>query len=325
MKKSFWYLLLAFVAIGATTLHADSNASGGNILNFEDVDLGAGPFDHGGAVGNAFNSTTTATFTGGFTANGVGFTGTSTSVAAGNWGADMSIVVTSPGLFGTPFQWDSGMVSGTYSTIDFSTGRDMSGDFPTGIDPNGQWSLEFIDTFDDDAAGVDSQTSNLVMTFFEFVPLSDSDGNWSLGSLDFGDTAETVGEFALSGLFDSYTFSLANDGFLTAFTSADEDGFTGFDVDTEIAIFNAAGDLLINDDDGGDGTFSGLFDLELAAGDYTVVVAGFNSTFADGFGVTPGNDTGDYRLNLAFAVPEPSTFGLLMCLGAGVGFRRRKS
>ena len=57
---------LAIAGMITTPMLADENASGGGILNSETVFIGTG--DHGGALGDGFNTVTTAAFTGGFTA-----------------------------------------------------------------------------------------------------------------------------------------------------------------------------------------------------------------------------------------------------------------
>ena len=95
-------ILLALAVTGLITQpsFADSNATinSGALLNSETVSLGAGPFDHGAGSWNSVdNSFTTATFTGGFTANRIRFTGTATSVLATTWAFEARMVITPPG------------------------------------------------------------------------------------------------------------------------------------------------------------------------------------------------------------------------------------
>ncbi len=112
--------------------------------------------------------------------------------------------------------------------------------------------------------------------------------------------------------------------------------------DTELALYTAAGVVLGDDDDSGSGSTS-LLTRSLTAGDYLAVVAGFNSTFANG-NVFPGTNAGAYTLNAnggqvasgniasgelavySFTViPEPSSAALLGSLGCfALAFRRRR-
>lgn len=142
------------------------------------------------------------------------------------------------------------------------------------------------------------------------------------------------------------------------------DGFTYLDIttngsafDTEIGLYDAAGNRVGNDDDdglgldstlsfgagsgmalgdpfnlGGDGIANGE-DGALAAGLYYLAIGEFNTTFnATGFSVvTDGFDSGgDYTINIftdarpVAAIPEPAAL-LLLGLGlVGIGFARRR-
>jgi hypothetical protein len=328
VKFRFYLPLFAIAAVLVTSpVLADSNASGGGVTNSESVSLGAGPFNHGAAISNADNTIISGiNFTGGFNATHVRFTGTLTSVIGATWGSEADIQIRQ-GLFSS-FDWQNPGPNGTFSTFDYDSASELSGDFAGGTDPGsgGAWEIEFFDTFDD-GAGPDSQSTNVEMIFEEQTALFDENGVFSLGSLNAGDTSNSVGEFALPGLFDLYTITLNEAGLFTFFTDEDPNGFVGTTVDTEIAIFDAAGVLLAENDDGGNGLYSGIFDLSLAAGDYTLAVAPFlgGASFSDGFGVSPGTGTGDYIINASLTVvPEPGT---LAFLGLGLGmmaFRRRK-
>lgn len=331
MRKRTLPLLVAIVLALPGLALADSNASGGSIVNSESIFIGAGPFDHAGPLGTAGNATALVTgWTGGFNATHLRMTGTATSVNAETWASEIAFKVTDASDFGgTGFDVDwlnSNFTSEqTYVTTNYNGAQLLAttidpGAFVFGLD------VQFYDTFDD--AGIDAVSTDVTITFEELTELVDTDGNFDLGTLSLGDEADSVGEFALEGLFDLYTVSVTSDGLLTIETGPDANGFTGVDLDSEIALFDSAGVLLTENDDGGSGggLYSGIIDFEVTAGDYTIAVAGFNSTFGDGFSVTPGTAIGDYALSVAFAIPEPSSFTIL---GIGclvmTGVRRRKN
>lgn len=324
MKRTL-ALAVCLAALTPMQAFADSNASGGGVVNSESVFLD-GPYSHGGDPGSADNSTTTATFTGGFNANQVRFSGTTTSIISTTWEDESDIEITSPGGgFGVPetFRWENGQTGQTYTSFDFDHAEQFGTAYGGAIDPAGTWSIEFIDTFDD-GAGADSETTNLTMYFEETEELVDSNGSWDLGSISLGGSASSEGELALSGLFDLYTFSLTEAGYLSVFTEF-QDVYTGASLDTEIAIFGSDGNLIAEDDDGGTGTYSGISSLALGAGDYTLAVAGWDTEFGDGVSVTAGDSTGDYGVSLSFsAVPEPTSAAILGLGALGLAFVRRR-
>lgn len=327
MKKFFGCAAVALAVLSATTVLADSNASGGGVIDSESFSLGAGPFSHGAAVGNGDNSIVSGiNFSGSFTANRIRFSGTANSVIGSTWANEVRMRVSDDNVF-TPGTFDFVAGSGTtFTTFDYDLSADITGSWAGGIAPNASvWSVEFFDSFDD-GAGADSESVNVVMTFERAEELNDSNGSWSLGTIN-GGTVSDIGELALANLFDTYTFSLGTDGTLDIWTEF-EDVYTGANLDSEIALFDANGILIDTNDDGGPGggLYSGLSGLNLTAGDYTLIVAGFDSTFADGFDVTPGASTGDYRVSLSFtAIPEPSMLAALglMSLGCCAARRRR--
>ena len=305
------FILLALVVTGliAQPSFADSNATVNEVVTSETVSVGAGPFDHGAAVGSADNTTTTATFTGGFTADRVRFTRTITSAIDGTFAIEASISITPPGG-GTPFVFE-GPAIGPYTTIDLDDRQNITFTIPGGIDPSGTWTIEFIDTFED-GPGADSTSTNVEMTFEETVVIDPADvdpsvvnfvddefGVFTFDPINPGDQVSTVGEFAVPFLVDTYAFTLTADQTLVIVTESDPDGVTGADADTEIAIYDAGGILIdTNDDlDINVSLFSGLT-LDLTAGDYTIVVGTFDTDFMDGPSALLGAGTGDYALRI---------------------------
>lgn len=102
------------------------------------------------------------------------------------------------------------------------------------------------------------------------------------------------------------------------------------DNDTIIALYNADGQCIRQDDDSGDGYLSRIHvaDGVLSAGTYYIAVAGY------GFSTSLGNDfeaisdsyyTGTYQLNLTgTAVPEPTAAGFALAGLGGLLLNRRR-
>ncbi len=115
--------------------------------------------------------------------------------------------------------------------------------------------------------------------------------------------------------------------------------------DTELAVFNATGNLILSNDDAGD-VFQSELDLiaGLDEGDFYVALGGWgsDSAFSDEFGASGGGEAGDFVLNypngvetgshlageitwFSFAItPEPGTLSLLAFSGLALLRRRRR-
>lgn len=109
-------------------------------------------------------------------------------------------------------------------------------------------------------------------------------------------------------------------------------GTLAADNDTEIGLFDAAGNLLNENDDinfAGGNLLSSITTNSLTAGaTYYVAVGAFNSTFGSGFSASSTSTiTGNYRLNIT-SVPEVGTMAMLgmgMFVIGGVISRRKRS
>jgi hypothetical protein len=73
----------------------------------------------------------------------------------------------------------------------------------------------------------------------------------------------------------------------------------GSDIDTELGLWDSAGTLLANDDDGGDGTQSLIGGLTLPVGTYYMSISGFNTTFGGLFSATTSSTATGTIIGLA--------------------------
>lgn len=171
-----------------------------------------------------------------------------------------------------------------------------------------------------------------------FAGAQNLNGNFSTNNLANVLDSTTIPHVEISQLgrpgsgFDFYRFSHAGG---TVHLDID-DPTGGFLFDVEIGIWDAAGNIIAANDDNGfdteDSTFlnSAIYGLNLAAGDYVVGVAAFNSGFQTGSPYINGAQVpsgGGYTLNVSAnnVVPEPvslALFGAAALAAGGYGFRR---
>lgn len=193
------------------------------------------------------------------------------------------------------------------------------------IAPGSTLNFEWFESFDDQSNAPDAVWDTVT---YEFGGNNITNGNFNLGVANpNGVTSSTFGSNVAGGL-DFYSISLpygvSNLGdFLNIETSAGADNSTAYD--SEIAIYDGAGNFITTDDDGADvGLFSRLnLTSGLAAGNYTIVVGGFNTIFGTTLSqITPGAAAGTYSLDVTY-VPAPASVAFLG-LGALVAGRRRR-
>jgi len=298
----------------------------------ETVNL-TGPFGHAGAIGDVDNATTTATFVGGFVANQVSVSATldNTGGAPATWSSEAAINLTQPNsvvLGGIGL----GGVNAAYTPpLAVSNGPIALG--AGALDPAGTWSLEMFEGYDD-AAGVDQFSSGIALTFG--IAGFDEGVTEAMGALANGGSLASIGEFGIGGLFDIYTISLSSGGLFGVTTSPNASGLVGSNLDSELGLYDAGGVLLATNDDGGPfggggGAFYSELSETLAAGDYTVVVGGWDTDFGTVgtstigdivTGVNGNESVGDYSVDFNL-VPEPSSVMFMFIAMAGFLRRRR--
>ncbi|MFN7576611.1 MAG: DVUA0089 family protein [Planctomycetota bacterium] len=346
MKVRLTALMILLAGIVAAEVRADSTESGGVVTASESKSLGAGPFNHDNPVGTSgsLNSVVNVTFTGGFVANQVRFIGTLNKVASGDYASENDIRVTKGGT--SLFNWQNpGVGSSSWGpTYNYDSSQSItgSGAYPGGIDPAGNWTVTFYNSFQDNTGPglVDSTSTNVTMEFRRIDPLQDSNGVFSAGTLTSGVEYNSVGEFAVAqtaganGNNDRYNFTLLSDGTLSVETFG-TNVFTGnINGDTEIGIFNANTGAIVTgafDDDSGPGFYGALTNVTLTAGNYTLVIGDYDTNFSNTStlsNLTFGSATSpyDYGLKMNFtAVPEPSTAGILIVCVGGLLLKRRRA
>lgn len=228
------------------------------------------------------------------------------------------------GLFADFTVFDEQSYSGTITTS--NTERILSGALVgQQILPGTTWSFEFYETFDDGANANDQNWTALSFAFTGFGPPTPTH--------DFGNVQRyTSKSFTANHSGDNkirwYSMTLTQNASAHNRIVIDTEGtpLAGID-DTQIALYNEAGDVIAQDDDSGTGflsrlEFDGSSGKELLAGTYLIGVAPHRATFRRSWDAsTTSTRTGDIRVNVQ-AVPEPGT---MAALAAGIGLILRRS
>ncbi|MFH1746159.1 MAG: pre-peptidase C-terminal domain-containing protein [Planctomycetota bacterium] len=283
------FLVLAFIPIllGGTAFASE-------VVSFTNIPVQAAP----GLVSYQ------ATLAGGYTMGALDWAGFASTIQSGTWGNELTLDLSGP-LGAATFDLGTG-----YS---YAPGAPFSGtnySFDNAGDPAGVWTFDFYDTYDDGGDGLPDATWDYIdFTFNEWAAPQPP------ASTPIGVPSDTAGNLA-SGAVDWYSFTLGGTVDMDIWTEAGTPDPIG---DTELGLYDAAGTLLANNDDGGPGGgyYSQLLQT-LPAGTYYLAVAGYNASFGAMWTVNPGSADGDYMLHV---VPEPAS---LLLLGlAGVLLRRR--
>lgn len=296
-------VILAATLFSATAAHASSVAPP---LFSETVSYTA--VDSYNALGDAGNTVLTANVVGGFDCAEIIVAGTLTEVDTGTYAREAHIAITAPNGSADATATSVGSYTGTASFGPLSNAVDPA------FDPAGTVTFEFYESFDDDVAGVDQTWDTVDITFTSGSSVVD--GGFDLGALPTDGTLVELDGTQVSGGLDYYTFTVdavgASGTWFDALT-----GTTGVDdVDTELAIYDAAGNLVATDDDGGVGLYSnvsigsddpytvdvdpGFHGYSLPAGAYTLVVGSYDTDFTPLIGDIEAGTTrvGAYHLSV---------------------------
>jgi hypothetical protein len=292
--------------------------------------IGAGPFASNGAAGGAANGVFSFLYSGATgDYNGIRIRGTATSTPAGSFLSELRYRLD----LGGGLVRDSGQLisGGTWAGGRAVDNQQNVSRFTLNSGTN--YSFRFWESFNDGGdAAVDANWSNVQFDLISYVPPTPPAAT-NLGT--FANTVNnplTANGTLAAGEIKWFKFNVASAigaGNLYEWLQINTNGSTLSGTnDTEIGLFNAGGDLLAQDDDGGDGFLSllqygngGLAGAGLAAGEYYLAVGAFNTTFSGGFGATSTSlDTGSFQINL---IPAPGAMALLGLGGLIVGRRRR--
>jgi hypothetical protein len=329
--------LLALALIAGTT--ASAVASTVNFTTIASVTFNNKRSMEG--VGNAANDRDTWVSPAGGTITGVRVQGSLTNVIAGNWASEARVRISAgAGNTFTAFNALGSTTNAFSGTVAVDRANAVTA---FSLAAGGTVNFEWFESFSD-GAGADAVWDTVTYSFGGAVI---ENGNFSLGSAPIdGVTRSTAGSNVAGGL-DFYTITIPNgvthiSQWLNIKTSQPA-GAAGYD--SELAIYDAAGNKIAEDDDGATGT--GLYSMlsfgdadplgdsvdpsntapgangSLAAGTYTIVVGGYNTAFGATIGsITAGAAAGAYSLDVTY-VPAPGAVALMGLAGLVAGRRRR--
>jgi hypothetical protein len=288
-------------------------------------------------IGDAANITATYTSTASASVNAVRVTGHLTDGGLGTWANEARVRLT-PGAGNLFAGFDLGPATGTQAfagTIPIGPTTMSVTPFSLAAgDVNFQWYESF-----NDGPGADSTWDDVS---YEFLANTISNGSASLGALNNAGVPYNYAGSHVSGGLDFFTFTIGGVNSPTDYLNIRMSfGAVGGMTDTEIALYDSAGNLVWTDDDGGVGFSSqlsfgvgdplslpdlaaGTSGATLAAGGYTLVTAGYNTNFTPLMSnIVAGSDAGTYDLAITYSVPAPGALALLG-LGGLVATRRRR-
>lgn len=329
MKKTLTSAAILAMIAGAATAQIEST-----------VDLATtfgGPIPSNAGTGISATPQVTHTFANSFTLGDIGWDGFTDVLATGTWGQELNVNVF---LNGAPFGFAQlGSGAAGYPSGTNWTGTNTGFYSGMAVNAGDVFGFSFLESYDDGGDDLaDAEWSSISFDFFEFVPPT-APAATDLGSVVAGDMA--TGTLA-AGEVAWFTFDT---GDIAAGMNA-LDIFTGGSgiADTEIGLYDSAGNGIAIDDDGFGSTLQSLLtfgngagtlagdpsgdegdgrDGDLAAGTYYLAVGAFNTTFgATGWDVTSVSTTeGDYKVTF---IPAPGAVALLGLAGLA-GTRRRRA
>ena len=319
MKKTVAILaLLAAAGVAQASISSFVVAGSATFTNKNSVD----------AQGDIDNNVDSAILTGpGGAFNAVRVTGSLTEVNTGTFASEARVRMTAgAGNAFTAFNLGAATATGNY-TGTIAIGPTAVTATAGVVNAGGTVNFEWFESFQDDANLPEQRWDTVT---YEFGQNAIVNGNFNLGSLNGnGSTLVTAGSHVSGGL-DFFAFAIGGgvDSLGESLNIKMLAGTSGTSMtDTEIALYDGAGNLVATNDDS-IGLFSQLnfADSGLTPGNYTLVTGGFNTTFPTTLGGTfvAGTNVGTYSLEMTYTVPAPGALALVG-LGGLVATRRRRA
>ncbi|MCC6284902.1 MAG: hypothetical protein IT439_06300 [Phycisphaerales bacterium] len=285
-------------------------------------------------AGDADNITDSWIATGSGLVNAIRVTGQLTEVATGTYASEAKVRVSAGAGHAFSSVDATGTTTGNY-TGTIAVGPTITNVTPFNLNSGGTINFEWFESFDDSANAAD-QTWDFVN--YEFVSNTITNGGAALGTIGLGSQIVSQSQHVAGGL-DFFTFDFAGVSGNNYLNLRTIPGASGGSMDTEMAIYDSNGLLVVLDDDGGAGLMSQLsfgatdplaspdktpgIDGVLAAGSYTIVTGGYNTTFGATLNdIVAGTASGDYALQVTYA-PAPGALGTLGLAGLVAARRRR--
>ncbi len=352
-------LVLAALSFAFTAM-SSSQASMSSFVANETFGPFTGPFGSNGATGDAGNGVVMTSSIGGYSATIVRVNGTLDNTSplgvATTLGSEANLRITPTGV--PAFQVDGG-IGGVYvgpvAVANTITARSA---FTPSVGP---LSIEFVESFNDTGTP-DQSWTNVTIDFGNEVVVNGMVDAGALPGDNT--TSSFITPVVAGGLdFYTFSLSagVVAGGYLNLQNRAPA-GVSA--MDTEMALYDSTGMMVsfgsttfgscaANNDDGqvpaagnlhamlsfgvsdplanDAGTICNIGDTDngehgalLPAGNYTVVVGGFDTVFTQAIGgITAGTVTGSYELRMTYFVPEPTAYGVAIA-GALCLLRRRR-
>lgn len=325
MKKS------ALILAAGLALSAASAAMAGFSTGVQ-----AGPLDSEGSAGAAANGVFVYNHAGpAFSPGNFRFSGLLTSNVSGTFSSEARWRVIAPS--GETFTMTSGLPGSTAASFTTQTFTNVTvntgGALLSVANSVGNWTFRAFESANDGGTTVDARWSNFSFDFDDFVFPTPPSSAQNLGILGPGGMLMAQNPYTTNTV-QWYKFTLS-----TAIPAGDlfrvhtigntlVGGQFGAE-DTEIALFNALGNVIGNNDDSGSFRWSNIQQTTgLAAGDYYVAASAYNLAVGAGFSASVvdavpsgGVVTGDIKITV---IPAPGSLALLG-LGGLVAARRRRA